>query len=107
MTEGIHINRPSSFTWHAEMKCRRCRLVVEHIITSFVWYGPITTCTNCGAYINDGHLRRKTKRDAYRAMEARNRLAVPSLVGTCDDFKAWLAGQLGGLVQESTANPTI
>ena len=66
----VHLNRPSTFTWAHEMRCRRCRQDTPHVVTSYVWYGPITTCCECGAVVIDGELRRKRKSDVYAAIRA-------------------------------------
>lgn len=87
----VRIHAPASFVWHEARRCVRCKADAEHVITSYAWYGPITTCTACGAYRNDGELRRSRLSDPSEAAAARARLATS---GTRADCQAWILDQI-------------
>ena len=91
----VHINRPSSFTWATTQRCRRCKQHTNAVVTSYLWYGPTVTYCECGAYVNDGELRRKRKNDTAGAKWA---TAVwPTLPGHAE-YGRWLTEAVNGQV---------
>lgn len=92
----VHLNRPSMFTWAHEMRCRRCRQDTPHVVTSYVWYGPITTCCECGAVVIDGELRRKRKADTVGAEWA---TAVWPTLPRRSEYSRWLTDAVNSQVQ--------
>lgn len=94
----VHVNRPAGFTWRDDRRCRRCRTVTAHLVTTFVHYGPVTICCDCGATVNDGVLRRRRKSDELTAIQARMRWAHAPGRAAC---QAWMLDQLRAERSES------
>ena len=89
----FHINQPSSFTWAWTRRCRRCKTLTNHVVTSYIWYGPTTTCCQCGAYVNDGVLRRKRKGDTKGAAWA---TAVWPTLPRRTEYTRWITAAVNG-----------
>lgn len=96
----VHIHRPESFTWRTERVCRRCKATTDHVVQSYVWYGPIVVCCQCGAHRNDGVLRRRRKSDAAVAEHARRTWET---AGDLEAFRAWLDAQVTAYIEVGTA----
>lgn len=68
---AIHIHRPAEYRYRCIRRCRRCRASRRHVVTLYAYYGPIVYCCHCGAFTNDGELRRARRYDANLARIAR------------------------------------
>lgn len=75
----VHVHAPTGIDTVRELTCRRCKRPRRHLVTLFVWYGPMTTCLACGAFRNDGVLRRARASDGVTKARARVRAekAIP------------------------------
>lgn len=67
----LHVHRPAEYRYRGVRRCRRCRVRRRHVVTLYAYYGPIVICCHCGAYSNDGELRRARRYDARTAQLAR------------------------------------
>lgn len=67
----VHIHAPAGYHYRCVRRCRRCKVRRRHIVTLYAYYGPTVICCHCGAYSNDGELRRARRYDTNTARLAR------------------------------------